>query len=896
MHLVFGMVADGRTYPEVPGTGSAVGSAVVGPAALLDLLATQLGLAGPEVPPVQRVAAWRAKLMRASACTHRFWSASLAVDSWSTSRHLLTWRDSLVEAGWVPCRSERHESLLRLRDIADAEHCEPDLPLGRADRLREIIGAFADGERVDVALVDLIDEEITLPAGWRHLMAALRSAGVLVRPLEIPPTIADETDLARVQRFLSDGCVEPLRGDGTVVEILSGTSLLGAECVAEWIACDPIRGRDTVIVTGGDTTLLDYAMTRRGLPALGLCAPSRLRGGFQALALCFAVAWKPLDVERLLEFLTLVPCPIAPWAADHLAAALREEPGTGGTAWRRAWTRIEVELRQGANACEPEKAAGLAEQWKSWLRAGYIERAVGMPTDLAAETCRRVAEWATLSDEVGGHLWARGVAEAARGMQAALAMLGQSFVMPNQLDQMLCQASEGLGDPTRHAEEGHIRAVDQPGSLWGPASRVVWWRFVQGPGRPATCPWNEAELAALAALGCRPESPVEAARREEAQWRSVVRHARQAILFVRPETEFGDEIARHPFAHRLDALFGTPAGQRAIRVAAEQLLTRRQVQVSDRTIARAASDLCTLPEARAVWELPRAVAERARGRRESATSLEDMMDCQFRWLLRHVAGLKSGRAKLPEGERLLGNVAHELARAVLDPGIIPDPVSVRTRARAEFDPLVERVAAPLLLPGRAAELAHARQRMPDALAALSGLLRSRAMAVEGTEVECVGDADGLRLFGRIDVVVHDSNGARGAVDLKWSRSASRRRVELAEGRAIQLATYGRLLGTAGHVAPSAFFLLRQRLSLSTSGSPLAGEEVAALRDLDGTWKAVVADWRALVDLAQRGIGLASGVGGDGHLAGDRALTGVRDVCASCDLKRLCRISTTRAAA
>ncbi|MBB2961883.1 PD-(D/E)XK nuclease family protein [Methylobacterium sp. R2-1] len=724
-------------------------------------------------------------------------------------------------------------------------------------------------------------------------MSALRSAGVPVHPVEAVPCPAAGTDLAILQRFLSDGHRECLRGDGTVVEIEAGTALLAAECVAEWVASDPDAGRGTVVVSDGDTALLDQALARRGLPVLGLSAPSPLRSGFQVIALCFAVVWKPLDPEKLLEFLTLPLSPIAPWAAGHLAAALREEPGTGGAAWPRAWALIEAGLRE---RMEADEGRELLEEWQSWVQVGRFERVSGVPTDIALAICRRLAGWAAAASEVEHGPLRRSLVEVTRSLEAALAMLGQATVAGRQMDQMLFQAIEDLSDSARCAEVGGIRAVADPGALWRPASRVVWWRFARGGSRPAPCHWDEAELAALAASGCRPESPVEAARRDEMHWRSVALHARQALLFVRPETECGDETARHPFAHQLAPLLTTQVGQQAIRVPAERLLARRHVRIAGRMITRAAADVVALPKAQAVWELPRALVARTRGRCESATSLEDMIGCQFRWLLRHVVGLRGSRAGLPDGERLLGNLAHELARAVLDPGTIPDPDSVRARARAEFDGLVERTAAPLLLPGRAAELAHARQRMPEALAALAAHLQSRGMAIEGTEVDCAGDAGGFRLVGRVDVVVRDPAGGRAAVDLKWSRSAARRRIELAEGRAIQLATYGRLLGSAGRGAPSAYFLLRQRIALSTSGSPLATEEVAALRDLDGTWEAVAADWRALIGLARHGIGLASGLGGGADLALDRVLAGDRDACVSCDLSRLCRIPSKRTAA
>lgn len=79
MQLFFGMAADGRTFPDHPGTGNgAVDCAVVGPAGLVDALEAQLGLLGPQVPKAVRIAAYVTKLRAAG--DGRFWSASFGKD------------------------------------------------------------------------------------------------------------------------------------------------------------------------------------------------------------------------------------------------------------------------------------------------------------------------------------------------------------------------------------------------------------------------------------------------------------------------------------------------------------------------------------------------------------------------------------------------------------------------------------------------------------------------------------------------------------------------------------------------------------------------------------------------------------------------------------------------
>ncbi|KAB1068576.1 hypothetical protein [Methylobacterium planeticum] len=153
MHIVFATAADGRAYPEHPGgEAGCVDGAVVGPTGLLDILATRLGLGGPQVPPVVRIATWQRKLEAAARETARFWTASLASDGWATARQLLSWRDALIEAGWSPTLLVAPPE--RLADLEAAEQAGPALPGGRADLLREVIAAVEGGAPVDIDLLE----------------------------------------------------------------------------------------------------------------------------------------------------------------------------------------------------------------------------------------------------------------------------------------------------------------------------------------------------------------------------------------------------------------------------------------------------------------------------------------------------------------------------------------------------------------------------------------------------------------------------------------------------------------------------------------------------------------------------------------------------------------------
>jgi ATP-dependent helicase/nuclease subunit B len=254
-----------------------------------------------------------------------------------------------------------------------------------------------------------------------------------------------------------------------------------------------------------------------------------------------------------------------------------------------------------------------------------------------------------------------------------------------------------------------------------------------------------------------------------------------------------------------------------------------------------------------------------------------MTGCQFRWVVQDVLRLSRGRfAEIPDADRLIGSLAHALAERAFPPGPIAPDADIRKRIEAAFEPLVLEIAAPLLQPENAGELAAARDKAPTALRYLADFLRQKGIEVVGPEQ--IREAEfgaGFEVTGRID--------------LKWSRSARRRRKELEEGRALQLATYG-AIAQQGVSVPGAFYLLRQRRLIGPAGAFIAVEGVDAPCDLAQTWSDLFADWRLWRKLAEHGTALALGLPEAAvRVPAGLAIAPSEDPCRNCELTVLCRI-------
>lgn len=875
--LWFGLHCDGRVFPDFPGSGlAAVDKAVVGPAGLLSLLETRLGLSGPPASPAVRVATYANKAEGALATDPAlFFGASFQADLWSTAHRLLSMRDELIVAGWP----SQPLGVPRLDALAAIEASGGPLPPGVADRLGALRGMLAAGVRVSDLVIHLIEDRSLLPPAWGRLLNDLAEAGAEVSEWVDRPEAGSDGDLAAATALLREGVAPRATGDGSLVLIEAGTQLGAAELVAEWLATLPGEdlGATVVVAPHGDTGLLDAALRRAALPALGILPPSPQRGLLELLPLAFALAWQPADPQLLLDLLTLPRPPIPRRFARRLARALVHEPGTGGPAWRAAWADI--------GAAEGVTAKDL-EAWQAWTETGLYDRAKGMPHAAALAICDRVAGWANARNAVSPDPGLAALSEAARAMTGALNALGHDPLLPVLLERIAAHAlGDGVPDPAGFAEAGPLRGITHPGALWAPARTVIWWGFAGAGHGASRSPWSRAEQGALEQAGVELDTPEREALRGEAAQTRAVTMASGRLMLVRPARLDGEETTSHPLAHRLAPLLE----QESVTLGAERLLDAGEGRLAGRSLPRISTPSHPLPARMTRWTLPASVRSSLRERHESPTGLGRMVDCQLRWLLQDVLRLRPAGMQLPSLSQQQGMLAHALARRVFEPGPAPEAGEAEEIVDAAFDEAMGGVAASLGLPEHAAELEFTRSRIAAALASLASRLRGSSFEVVATEHtgETVPAAN-LMLSGRLDLLLTHRVRGQAVIDLKWSQSARRFEDEIAEGRALQLAAYGAMAGGADRVVPGAYYLVRQRRLIGERGAGLPGEEIDAARPLSEVWGALVDTWQFWLEHARHGEAVAVGLPETERP--DLPVPSGEDPCRYCDYRVLCRVT------
>jgi ATP-dependent helicase/nuclease subunit B len=885
MDVVFGLWADGGAAPDHGGEEEgALGAPVIGPKGLLDILETAYGLSGPPTTWVVRIAAWQAALEAVDG-RQRFWSSSLAVDAWATARTLLIWRDQLISAGWC---SDQTWSSKRLVDLAAAEHAARDLPEGLADRIVRVSNALDASVTRSVTRIRLMDARALLPVGWRRLVESVEQCGVEIAEIAPLPSAPPDTALGRLQRWMLGTGVLGNSRDGSLTLATSASAVLAAELVGQWFGVASADGSAVLVAQDGDTQLLDHGLCGAGQPRAGRSRRSPHRGSLQLLLLGFKIAWTPFDAHALMELLSFARSPIAPRASWRLAAALEQAPGRGGEAWRAAWTAIEAEeLARAENEDDRSKVAARLDRWRAWTEPAGADPTEGLPASVAVAICDRTISWAITRHAVDGDSLYLATARLADDVRKALLALGRARYPRNLIERIIDQAlDEGHDNPGARAEAATWRCVAHPGGIWAPIDSLIWWNFTYTQEGATRAPWIATERAELAEHGCELDDPAVEARAVSAAWERAILNSRERVLFIAAGIDALSDESLHPFTHRiapaLDAIGET--------VRLEDALAQEITNLAGAALERSAVEPAELPSQNAVWNTPAAFAERLTQCTESATSLENLLSCQLMWALRHVAHLRPGRTRsIPDGNRLIGNLAHALAREIFRPGLAPSPEEAAAHTNELLDFLVDQLAAPLRHPGLAADLAFARRRLPDAMAELSRTLTLNELTVEAVEHQVSARfEDALSVRGVIDLVARDAAGAPVIIDLKWTRSGRSRLEELQSGSAVQLATYGAMF--AGERSYRAgYFLLNQRQFATLRSSGLIGRPVDGARTLAETWSAIVESWQQWRETANSGVILALGVDGvNDHTPADLPL--VREVhCEWCDYATLCRV-------
>jgi len=833
MRVLVGRDWGGTTWTAVdalPLGGASIGQVTWGPAQLLRDLELRLGLTRTPEPQALRVARWQARIAAVTS-QRRYYSRSFEVDPLGTAEALLRSRDTLVDAGWEGQGIEGGGR--RLAALHELEHLDRDpLPLGAADRLvlvDRMLAAPPCALYDEVALAESVE---LWPSRWQAVFRSLERAGTALTRYRVSlPGASPGSDLGAIQAVLGGASPSSamLRGDGSLVHLTAETSWEAACATAAVVA--QLSASGAVVIRGADHAVLEGAFQAHGLRSQGLTSAAPWRSAAQVLPLALELSFEPKDPYHVLELLTLPVGPFQGRVGHELARALADAPGIGGPRW------VAAKAGLSEDEAHPERARYLATI-REWLETRGADPVVGAPKSALLAVVARVRSWllsriAAAADDVT----LLTAAQHSSALAAALDGDPRERLSLAELRKLVASVvAAGTAVELAAEQAGRVQPIAAASGLWAPSPVLVWAAFDDRAVNSGRLPWRSEELLALRRAGLVfPEPHLLLAERAAAARRAFA-CATQRVILVSASNAAGASLGNHPLWDEIVARAGLNETSLA-----RLMVTARQLR--DGGGGRPA--LLQLPlESSAATELPGGRTEWAPGcaiaplEQLSYASLDALLGCPLRWVLRYRAGTYSAGHALPPLLQLSGSLGHRLVEVLHQQSAFDATESeLSERATVVLSELYETEAALLLRAGMAFERNQLERQLVSAVVELARALRVAGLRIVAVEQPIDVTHGAAKVEGRIDVVVSHADGRHAIIDMKWG--VARYRAQLQSGQALQLALYAFAHATERgmqELPDAAYFSLKQGKLFGLPSPILGGAEVVMGPSLADTWR------------------------------------------------------------
>jgi len=785
MEITFGLYLDGRKGPSPT---NHFDHPMVGRKGFLSLLETYLGLATPEVSNARRVAVYSG-LLRTHDNGQRFYSESFKADSIGTAVRLLNWRDEWRLGGWLGNAHTDHP--LKIQELAAIEvSAATTLPAGEAERLKHIIDSLQKTGAGPIKLVYLVDPLEDFPVLWRQIIELMPAVEIRL------PSPQGSGQLLQIQKQALD-LVDGKHSDkaelthsGTIQLIRSRTVATAEHWLSAYQAKNPTE-RLLLAEASGDS--LDVTLSVSGGVKCGYEKYSQLRPALQALPLALELCWSPLDVKRLIDFLTHPVGPFSRIARTKLARAFARQPGIGG----EVWTETKSQLATGENAQE------LLDQIGFWLESDRWPRKDGMPIEALIARVDRMKEAMRrkISAEGSNNTHFSLVHRQCAAVHEALTVLlgqGLSKILPRQIEQLVSQATaSGATNSTSVAEIGCMYSSSNAGACVEPVDEVIWW-MPSSPNLPNPTAWSGIEIQALNELGVEVRDPARELTSLSKQWLRPLLAARKNFVLVCPPP--AEEV--HPIRQLLKKLLPSiEANAFDLDEAIGSTLDGTM------TVLLAHQPLPTVPRA---IQLSKPI--NLDTKTQSYTSLNELFNNPALFVLKREAALEpKSQLTVTDDNRLLGILAHRVFEKLFTHA---DALQWSENQAVEWlhneaKTLLPTEGAALLMQGSGVSLQSFLKITQNAIISLLNHLRSAEATQVQTEIQMEGSFGDVPLTGKIDILITLKDERTVALDMKWGNENYYAKL-LRSGAHLQLALYSSLIEQKTQCAPATlgYFILK----------------------------------------------------------------------------------------
>jgi hypothetical protein len=823
-----------------------------------------------------------------------FYQASFKADQGATAAELLSRRDELLAAGYflstAPVKEtpERITVLHELEALLHDDRYDFQLLPGTTDRLILLLAALSEKRHPKLSI--LVNEpRHLLPPGLRRLLMNLENGGDSVSQLPEPEAPSVNSDLGRWQRKLSglktpttaqpslfdtistgDSPVE-LAGDGSLILLKAERETHLAAYLARLLR-DNKKWRPGILLSLRTQTL-DNALLAEGLPSLGIPSASLARPSLQVLKLVTTFLWDPIEIERVMEFVSLVTKPLHWRLGQRIAEFLADTPGLFGPRWYGVLNGffIEMEEKRGWSKAKLDETRA---QYDSWFDRRRYPRDQKVPKFDLRDLLNSLREWAleaysdskkkdkhqaVVQENTGLLVLA---AQAQRAMEL-LDVQPETDLSYLDVERLIRTVYEPAPTQFQYKEDGAQDTVFAPASVLklpdGDApERVIWWDFIEHEPDYFFSRYYPEELAWLKDKKVQLNGPDQ--QNELSTWRQLrpVLHARQQLILCLPERVNGSVVEAHPLMGDLEAAFSDGALGRitvAVDTAGESPAVLAGYEIPG--FAPVPVQPLAGPVAQLHIDRPEAIKERDP---ETPTALEDLLYYPYKWVFRHQLKLKGRPILSVAGEnRLRGNLSHLFIEQLLNKIREDDREYTREDVRKWIDEnwlrLLKNEGAILLEYGQEPERVQFVRTMQYAAWSLVHYIQANGWKILGSEEVLAGELErmgGQPVKGRADLVLKRSNSGVfevAVVDLKWRGKTVFKNL-LRNAKDVQLCLYAEFVhqhmkmdkdgklsrkeGNPPQTVHTAYYVLRDALMVARNELAFANIETVAGSEEAGT--------------------------------------------------------------
>lgn len=860
MRIRFGLMFQETTYPEfVDGFEHSFSES-----SFLVWAEQQLGLEKTRPQEHLRIEQYR-QILEAyvEVNPNAFFVQSFKADSFSTADLLLKMRDELLLTAWDFKAQEGMP--LRLRQFVTIEqYAIGKLEAGFSERFLAIENALQT-HTLPVAEIYLNEPLALMPLHWQRLFNQLQLQGVILEQiiLQKQNSLSQKTDLDVFKaRILNADNIEnasakaALKGDGSLLVLQANHDTDAAYFLAKFRRTNNDYA-PVLLLDRQKSKTLDIAMIQEGLPSFGLQSISLARPMAQLLKLSTAFLWEPIDVYKILEFLSLPNKPIVASLARNLADAIAKRPGLFGALWTSTVARYFGKLRDdikakqalGESTFEEEKQLKLAEsQYEFWFskrqrhnrRHGvtvkecsqlfdYIYKWAAQEIDTVKERVRNYEEIITkqLYKDETDLMRLRSKIESQQQSQISLNALRiqaerllqvmdvysikeNARLSPLELERIMKALEEPAPLILRPKEVGYWHYFTHTSTVTESIDSLIWWNFVDTPRSALFSIWYPQERMYLDTLGYS----LDAMDKKQAltiwQNKRTLAAVEKQLILVIPKTVEGQNTAPHPFWCDLEAIWGHDLKKIIYAI-------KPFVESSDNTLPNNTTTLgkyFKIP----VYQQLQAVEKRTvesflhlgeiapetwHKEQESFTGLENLIYIPYQWAFESNIGLKrSSILSVTKENTIKGNLAHsmvqDLVQQIQEGKVKWEEEAIAEWFTNEFPIYLDYEGVTLQMFGKEADRTQYHNQLQYAIVQLMKYIKENGWSFLASEKNLQGEISKRKIVGIADLVLYRN--VKGRNNYKEFcivdlkwKSASRLETQMLSNEDLQLIIYSKLI-------------------------------------------------------------------------------------------------------